>query len=387
MHEIILFLAIYFIFISTAYSQTLNDTKTLRSNLFTVQDYDVTIKPRLDQSKPVDVNMSLSLTGFVELNEAEGKLVTTGYIDIQWSDELLTWSPEDYGGIWQIFVPQNLIWRPDLSLENEIEDLTSLGSEHILARIFYNGTVHWLPYQLFETNCFIDLTNYPYDTQNCHFKFLVWSRNKEDVRLYLDSDQNVIEDGFDRHGIWDISKTSIETVKKESESHVVIIGLIFQRRPAFYVINLIVPLVLLALLNKFTFVVPVGGDRIGYTVTAWLSYVVYLTLIATEFSTRLDSVPVLSIYLTIQIVSGTLIVILTLYQSRLAANPKEFKISKRFWKFCIFVAGINVENDGEPYKMKCEEFLSVMDFYFFWGFLSGYLIETLITFVHLSSQQ
>ncbi|CAG2244744.1 unnamed protein product [Mytilus edulis] len=387
MHKIMLFLVIYFIFVSSLYSQTLNDTKTLRSNIFTVQAYDATIRPRLDQSKPVDVNMSLSLIAFVQLNEADGKLITTGYVDIHWTDELLTWSPEDYGGIRQIFVPMNLIWRPHLFLENAIEDLTPLGSEDMLAQIFYNGTVHWLQYQLFETTCTLDFTYYPYDTQNCLFKFIVWSIHTDDVRLYRDFGPTLLRDGFDRHGIWDITAIASENIKKKSAPHEVVIGLIFQRKPAFYVLNMIVPIVLLALLNKFTFVVPVGGDRIGFTVTAWLTYVVYLTLFGTEFSVRTDSIPVISIYLTVEIVSGTIIVLLSVYQYKLAAKSKELNISKRFWKIFIFVAGIKVKNDDTPYKMKSEEILSVMDFYFFWGFLGAYLFETIITFVHLSSQQ
>lgn len=37
----------------------------------------------------------------------------------QWTDVNLKWNPEDYGGVKQIRIPSDDIWRPDLVLYNK----------------------------------------------------------------------------------------------------------------------------------------------------------------------------------------------------------------------------------------------------------------------------
>ncbi|CAC5384720.1 unnamed protein product [Mytilus coruscus] len=379
MNETFVFLIIYFICVSTSYSQTLYERKALKKYLFTTQDYDVTIKPTLNQTVPIKVKMGLQLTTFIELNEAEGKLVTMGFIRMKWKDELLTWSPRDYGGIRQIDVPQNLIWKPEIFLTNSFKDFKSIESETISARITFKGDVIWIRYQMFETNCFIDLTNYPFDIQKCHFSFLVC--NREDVQLEFDYEIDILANKFDGNGIWNMPSENTEiTNPYETEIYIVIE---FKREVWFFVVNLIVPLLSLALLNKFTFIVPVGSERIAFTTTAWLSYIVYLTLIATEVSARSDSVPTLSIYLTIQIATGTLIVILTLFQSRLAAYPKYLSFKRlRIWRnlFIFMKPDVTVKDINGLYKLKSEDFLYILDRYLFRIFLIGYAVESIVTF-------
>lgn len=37
----------------------------------------------------------------------------------QWTDINLKWNPDDYGGVKQIRIPSDDIWRPDLVLYNK----------------------------------------------------------------------------------------------------------------------------------------------------------------------------------------------------------------------------------------------------------------------------
>ena len=38
-----------------------------------------------------------------------------------WRDEMLSWDPTQYGGISQIYLPADQIWRPDITLYNEYD--------------------------------------------------------------------------------------------------------------------------------------------------------------------------------------------------------------------------------------------------------------------------
>ena len=38
----------------------------------------------------------------------------------RWKDEFLQWNPDKYGGIQQLYLKTNSIWRPDISLQNSL---------------------------------------------------------------------------------------------------------------------------------------------------------------------------------------------------------------------------------------------------------------------------
>jgi hypothetical protein len=95
------------------------------------------------------------------------KLTTTGFLDIYWTDEYLTWNPADYGKVNTIYVSQNDIWKPDISLQNGFKKLNELGSGFIKVIISNDGSLRWSPFEVFETKCEIDITNFPFDVQTC----------------------------------------------------------------------------------------------------------------------------------------------------------------------------------------------------------------------------
>ena len=39
------------------------------------------------------------------------------------------------------------------------------------AKVRYDGRVTWNPPAIFRSSCQIDITYYPFDSQNCHLKF------------------------------------------------------------------------------------------------------------------------------------------------------------------------------------------------------------------------
>ena len=41
------------------------------------------------------------------------------YLHQEWDDFALKWTPDEYGGVAQIYVPSELIWLPDIVLYNK----------------------------------------------------------------------------------------------------------------------------------------------------------------------------------------------------------------------------------------------------------------------------
>lgn len=92
------------IWICSVNSQTNENLKTLQSDLFA--SYSSKIRPVINQLEPLQLDVSFYLSSVNEVNEVKEKMVTTGYLDLLWTDEHLKWTPADYNNTERIFVPQ-----------------------------------------------------------------------------------------------------------------------------------------------------------------------------------------------------------------------------------------------------------------------------------------
>jgi hypothetical protein len=77
-------------------------------------------------------------------------LTTTGYLEIVWQDEFLSWDPLSYGGLEYVYIPQGNVWKPDISLQNGFENLEELGSKFIQVYVTSDGYILWKPFQIFD---------------------------------------------------------------------------------------------------------------------------------------------------------------------------------------------------------------------------------------------
>jgi len=52
----------------------------------------------------------------------------------------------------------------------------------------HDGSVMWIPPAIFMSTCQIDITNFPFDTQECKLKFGSWTYDgfKLDISFYSD---------------------------------------------------------------------------------------------------------------------------------------------------------------------------------------------------------
>lgn len=50
---------------------------------------------------------------------------------------------------------------------------------------YWNGTIKWNPPVIYKSYCAINITDYPFDVQNCSLKFGTWSHNGNLVGLWF----------------------------------------------------------------------------------------------------------------------------------------------------------------------------------------------------------
>ncbi|KAJ8317284.1 hypothetical protein KUTeg_005188 [Tegillarca granosa] len=167
--------------------------------------------------------------------------------------------------------------------------------------IYPAGVMQWTFGMSLATNCYCDVTYYPFDTQKCQFRFFVLGYNLSDVEvrpMQFEGTEPISMDYFQPNGEWEFVGKEIEIdekVIKGEKSNFIIYHLRFRRRPLFHFINSLIPVTLFSSLSCATFRLPAeSGEKIGFSVTVLLGFAVYLTIL-TDFIPTIYLVSVLCI--------------------------------------------------------------------------------------------
>lgn len=147
--------------------------KNLTKLIFDTNAYDSSLRPASNQMYPTDLKVSFDLISINKLDELEEKLVTTTYLILQWKDEFLTWDTAGFR-VKKIPLPQNAVWKPDFVLKNGFTEFRELGGPFYYVVLAFDGTIIWKPYQVFESQCSIDVTYFPFDRRMCNIQFTLY---------------------------------------------------------------------------------------------------------------------------------------------------------------------------------------------------------------------
>ncbi|KAL3873118.1 hypothetical protein ACJMK2_036274 [Sinanodonta woodiana] len=395
-------------------AETLNDTTTLYTKIFETDKYNKYIRPILNQADAIGVTVDYYLTAILDFDEQGETLTTSGYFLISWDDYYLQWNPASYGSMDNLFLPQDNIWKPDVALKNGVTEFKGLGSSFLFVTVSPSGSVSWYPYMILQSTCNVDITYIPFDTQICFLKFVAWSYTKNEV-LIMEGSKGLILDEYEANSEWTIVSSSVDT-KNDSYEATIEFQITLKRKPLYYVLNIIIPVIMLSFLNACIFVLPAeSGERASFSITAFLSMAVFLTIVASTLPQNSDSVSYLGIYLELMAGISTVIVIITLFELRFYfrdANvdpiPKwliKFKVIvdvirfSRRWKVkprahdrndnsddvYSIKSGVTQRSGHEQAEVTWKNVCNAIDFVFFWIFFLLIALATLSIYVIAST--
>ncbi|XP_054851116.1 acetylcholine receptor subunit epsilon isoform X2 [Eublepharis macularius] len=274
-----------------------NEDTRLYNRLFA--DYDKKTRPVRNVEDVVEVSVKLTLTNLISLNEKEETLTTNVWITQTWTDYRLEYNSSDFGGILALQVPADKVWLPDVVLENNIDGQFDVAYfSNVL--IYPGGSMYWLPPAIFRSTCSIEVTFFPFDWQNCSLVFRSQTYNAREVQLTysLDESGNPIQEvdidpeAFTENGEWAIKHRPARSVLAPvsgieapgySEMH---FFLIIQRKPLFYIINIITPCVLISSLVVLVYFLPAqeGSGDLAQCAPHW--YLIFVMVVATLIVTN-----------------------------------------------------------------------------------------------------
>ncbi|XP_046329318.2 neuronal acetylcholine receptor subunit alpha-10-like [Haliotis rufescens] len=279
-----------------------------------------------------------------------------------WHDMLLSWNASQYGDLDFITVPQTKIWLPDYVIDNDVSAKRFLGNSDTLVFIRSSGLVTWEPGMVSETSCKIDTRKYPFDTQTCSFDFLPWMTTSRFLNTTVSSNK-IRMSGFMPHGEFTIAGSSVAlarfpTTFSDDDLVGISFSIVLSRRPAFYWMIMVFPMVTFPLLSPISFLVPVEcGEKITLSITVLLSYLVFIGSLNDAMPKLSDTVSLMVIYASLQTTVSILIVVANGIIICVHKLPSDFQVT--FPKFPKMSQMLVAIGEQKKYLPKGESLQSV----------------------------
>ncbi|KAM9790788.1 acetylcholine receptor subunit gamma isoform X2 [Syngnathus typhle] len=270
-----------------------------------MKGYNKKVRPVENSGDVTHVTVKMTLTNLISLNEKEEALMTSVWIEMQWCDYRLRWDQPPRSALyknitWELRVPSKMIWLPDVILENKSDIRANLSA------------------------CAITVNYFPFDWQNCTMVFRSQTYSANEIELVLKKEDNqtlewvdIDPEAFTENGEWAIkhrpAKKMINSqfTKDDLEYQELVFFLIIQRKPLFYIINIIAPCVLFSSLCLLVYYLPAkaGGQKCTMSIATLLGQTVFLFLIARKVPETSKAVPLIGKYLMF-VMSVTTVVVM-----------------------------------------------------------------------------
>ncbi|XP_052281504.1 acetylcholine receptor subunit alpha-type acr-16-like [Dreissena polymorpha] len=282
-----------------------------------MRNYDRASRPVFDASKPVNIKVGISLTQILDIDEKNQVLTINVWLDQDWNDErLVWWNMSEFSSIKKLRIPCDLIWLPDIVLYNSVDSHKEYMKA--LAMVDNDGHVFWPPIVRMRSSCKMDITFFPFDDQVCHLKLGSWAYDGFQVDV-SNRTMEIDLTNFVDNGEWTLVDTRV--VRNviyypccPEPFPDVTFYIQLRRRVLYYLLNVIIPCMLLSMLTLASFCLPPdSGEKVTLGLTVLLAFSVFMLLVAENMPPTSEYVPLIGVYLTIIMGMSALSVVFSVF--------------------------------------------------------------------------
>ncbi|XP_006825910.1 neuronal acetylcholine receptor subunit alpha-2-like [Saccoglossus kowalevskii] len=227
-----------------------------------------------------------------------------------------------------IRLPVQSVWSPDTSLltsaDNQYPGFPLMHINELKLIVYSDGDILKVVPQVLYTPCIMDITMFPVDIQHCELEFESWSFSDNEMILIPRYDEVKFEK-YIPNVEWDVSSSSLTPIRRKftgiNDRQIftsLIATLVIERKPLYYVVNLILPCVMVSILTLVVFCLPSNSpDKLNLSISLMLTLYVFNLLITDLLPPTSTNLPLITVYFLFSMFAIAISVAVTTLVSRI----------------------------------------------------------------------
>ncbi|XP_021173633.2 5-hydroxytryptamine receptor 3A-like [Fundulus heteroclitus] len=246
--------------------------------------------------------LEMKVYAILDVRETEQSFISYIWIYLRWDNEHVWWDPEQFCGLDHILVPTQLLWIPDLTIEEMTEQDRTSPSPYL--NIKHHGWVEFRNDQVVISSCKMQVYRFPFDIQSCNISFKSIMHPDEEITLFYNSNDTEITE-WSREAM----QTQFEwlfvsmTVTNKTVNHfdfnqtMIIYTINMKRRSVLYIANFLLPVFFFLCLDLGSLLMSdIGGEKVGFKITLLLSVTVMQLILNDILPCSSDRIPLTVTY-------------------------------------------------------------------------------------------
>lgn len=258
-------------------------------------------RPVKDHRQATLVSMEMCLYAILDVVEKDQKFIPYVWTVIKWPNDFIRWNKTDFCGIEKVSIPIEVLWKPDLTIEEMTEKDKAPPSPHMF--ISSDGEVEIQNDQVLVSTCRMRVHKFPFDTQSCNLSFKSVIHTAKDIRLVAsENSSEATEQSLEVMRMqyeWlfiNIAVTN-QNASSPEEQDIVIYTINMKRRPVLYIVNFLLPVLFFLCLDLASFMISHGGgEKLTFKVTVLLAVTVLQLILNEILPSSSDKIPLIATY-------------------------------------------------------------------------------------------
>ncbi|XP_035827285.1 acetylcholine receptor subunit alpha-like [Aplysia californica] len=256
-----------------------------------------------------------------EVIESKQSVSSVVFFNVTWTDEDLAWDVEDYDNITMATAPPDRLWHPEIHVANTLDDLVKVADPYYL-QLSSDGTVQFEVATTLRTTCPFDLTEFPFDTQDCGITMVLKGfdihvrPSVDDIRIIEDGSLNLIFTKTE----WTIESSEMDVLTLNNEKPLINLRVTIRRAHLYYTLCVILPVMITSWVSLLVFWIPPdSGEKMSFLVSNFVSLTLYFNFIGDLLPRNFTEAPkmgILFVYICVQCAVAMVITIVVMRKHR-----------------------------------------------------------------------
>ncbi|XP_059153303.1 ligand-gated ion channel 4-like [Physella acuta] len=163
-----------------------------------------------------------------------------------------------------------------------------------------------------KVSCNVDISKYPFDENMCDIRVIAWMNDVSDINIITGLNP-INMDRFVLNNEFVVRPDGVQGVYLYSNNRtykMLLLRLKLKRRPAYLIISLLAPVIMLSILGLFSFLLPPHvNEKISFAIAVLLSFTMFLNMIYEDLPKDSINIPYLVVYIAFLLLISFLSVI------------------------------------------------------------------------------